>query len=220
MPAAEVVRHFERTAAGYGGFRSSGLLGALRREELQAVRELAPVQRGERVLDAGCGDGAVLEWLRAGGARAVGVDATPAMARECRRRRLPVSVQDLERLGVKRGFDWVLCIGALEFTTTPEVAVLNLAAALRPGGRLVLLFPRRGWLGRLYAGYHRAHGVAIRLFTAGEIETQCRAAGLDRPSAWRDCRLSSVGVFRRRPSRADVSVSAAPSQFSEEALIG
>lgn len=201
MAVRGAARHFERAAAGYARFRNVGPLGLLRREEQRALKELADVQPGDRVLDAGCGDGETMTWLRSRGALPFGVDLTLSMATACRQRGFLVSVQDMEQLGVRPAFDWALCIGSLEFTVQPGKALAELCASLRAEGRLVLLFPRRTWLGRLYALYHRAHGVSIKLFTHADISAHFRAAGLTEPSQWSDCALSTVCVAERVAAR-------------------
>ncbi len=195
MPAA--VRHFDTAAARYSRFRGGALLGMLRRQERQALINMARLRPGDRVLDAGCGDGEVLEWLRQRGTRAVGIDASSGMAAVCRRRGLPVSVQDMERLGVRPVFDWVMCIGALEFAADPRRALCGLAGSLGPHGRLILLFPRRSLLNRLYAAYHRAHGVAISVFSAEQITAWLRDAGMQAPREWHHCTLSTLCLAER-----------------------
>jgi SAM-dependent methyltransferase len=197
MAVRGAARHFESAAAGYARFRNVGPLGLLRREEQRALHEFADVRPGDRVLDAGCGDGETMSWLHARGAKPFGVDLTHSMAATCRDRGFPVAVQDMEHLGVRSVFDWALCIGSLEFTEQPGKALAELSASLRAAGKLVLLFPRRTWFGRLYAFYHRAHGVSIKLFTHAEISAYFRTAGLREPSQWRDCALSTVCVTRR-----------------------
>ena len=81
-----VARHFADAASRYSQLRGSGPLGWVRSREQTAVQELADVGPGTTVLDAGCGDGATLEWLRERGADAVGIDLTWPMARICRMR--------------------------------------------------------------------------------------------------------------------------------------
>jgi SAM-dependent methyltransferase len=201
MSQRAAARHFEAAAANYARRREAGLIGRLRRHENRAVRGLATVAPGELVLDAGCGDGAVLDWLTGGQARAFGVDLALGMARACRRRGHRVAVQDLAQPGLRSRFDWVLCIGALEFTPDPAAAVAALAALLRPGGHLVLLYPRPLPLGPLYALYHRRHGVAIRLFTRARVRTLLTAAGLSLPLRSRWSWLSSVCVAVRPTAR-------------------
>jgi SAM-dependent methyltransferase len=192
MVDPEVARHFSRAAAGYSRLRGSGPLSRMRSREQAAVQELADVRPGATVLDAGCGDGATLEWLRARGARALGIDLTWPMARLCASRGFPVAVQDLEAIGLRPVFDWVLCVGALEFVPNPARALKNLGACLTPSGTLVLLYPRKGPLGTLYALYHRTHGARIHLFSADEITALLAGAGFAPPITRRDCALSSV----------------------------
>jgi SAM-dependent methyltransferase len=197
---AAAARHFAGVAADYGVLRARWPLGALRAAEQQAVRALIRIAPGERVLDAGCGDGATLGWVRAQGGRAVGVDLVWDMARHAARGGAAVAVQDMEALGVRPVFDWALCIGALEFTAQPARALAGLATALRPGGRVGLLFPRRTPLGYLYAAYHRRHGVPIRLFSPAEMETLLGGVGLHRAGPWRHSVLSTVCVARPTPT--------------------
>jgi SAM-dependent methyltransferase len=187
-----VSRHFSRAAARYSYLRGRGPLKRIRRREQAAVRELAEIKPGATVLDAGCGDGATLEWLSARGATAFGIDLTWPMALLCAARGFPVAVQDIENLGLRTVFDWVLCIGALEFVPDPARALQNLAGCLAPNGTLVLLYPRRGALGALYAMYHRTHGARIHLFGDREIAVLLTGAGLVPPLQRRDCVLSSA----------------------------
>lgn len=201
MPHSAAATHFEVVAASYRTRRATGLAGRLRRQETRAVCGLATVAPGDLVLDAGCGDGATLDWLAAARARAVGIDVALGMVRACRARGHLVAVSDLARPALRCRFDWVLCIGALEFTNDPGAAVAALAALLRPGGRFVLLYPRLVPLGLLYVLYHRRHGVAIRLFSRADVAALLTAAGLTAPDQFRWGWLSSACVA----SRPDVS---------------
>jgi SAM-dependent methyltransferase len=186
------ARHFADTASRYSKLRGSGPLGWVRSREQAALRDLADIGPGSTVLDAGCGDGATLEWLRDVGAFAVGIDLTWPMARICAMRGHSVAVQDMEVLGLRPVFDWVLCIGSLEFVWNPAGALKNLSACLSPTGTLVLLYPRKGPLGMLYALYHRTHGTRIHLFNTDDISDLFSGAGLQPPQRRRDCLLSSV----------------------------
>ena len=192
MVDSAVARHFSRAAAGYSRLRGAGPMGRLRSREHAAVQELVDIEPGAAVLDAGCGDGATLDWLTERGARALGIDLTLPMARVCASRGFAVVVQDLEELGLRPVFDWVLCVGALEFVPDPSRALKNLADCLSARGRLVLLYPRKGLLGTLYALYHQTHGARIHLFDAGDIEALATGAGLAPPSGHRHCALSSA----------------------------
>jgi SAM-dependent methyltransferase len=193
---SQAARHFDRRAAGYQTFRRSWPLAWLQREEERALQKIADVAPGQLVLDVGCGAGSTLDWLRGRRTRAVGVDLSRAMAHACHDAGHAVAVQDMEALGLRPAFDWVLCVGSLEFVSRPEQAIRNLAACVRAGGALVLLFPRRGVLGSLYRLYHRSHGVRVHLFRPDEIEAHGIAAGLGAPDQILHCRLSSFCRMR------------------------
>ncbi len=164
----------------------------------RALRALVTVRAGERVLDVGCGDGTTLAWLRSRGTRPIGVDTVWSMAALARQSGAATVVQDMEALGMRPQFDWVLCVGALEFAAEPARAICELSACVRPGGKLRLLFPRRSLLGRVYAAYHRAHGLRIHLFSRAAIRAHLAAAGFETSGPGRDCLLSTVCVARQR----------------------
>ncbi len=197
MPNPNVARHFGHVAGGYARLRGTWPLAAIRRRERAALEALATIRAGDWVLDAGCGDGETLAWVEAQGAHAVGIDCSFAMASACRRRGHRVCVQDMDALGIRGRFDWVLCVGALEFTADPARATRNLAGCLRRGGRFVLLFPRRSVWGMLYQAYHRRHGVPVQLFSLDDIRGFLSTAGLRASEPWRQCWLSTVMAATR-----------------------
>jgi len=112
--------------------------------ERPALRALVPMPlAGARVLDAGCGSGAQCEWLADEGADVVGVDLSPVMVAEARRRcggRARVEVADLaEPLAIEPGtIDGITCSLVLHYLRHWEVALHSFATVLRPGGWAVL----------------------------------------------------------------------------------
>jgi SAM-dependent methyltransferase len=123
---------------------------------------LAPVA-GERVLDLGCGDGALTVRLRDAGCRVVGVDAAPDMVREARARGLDARVLDAHDLPFQAAFEAVLSNAALHWMKRDPNAVLaGVARALVPGGRLVAELGGHGNVAALRAALHavvRARGI-------------------------------------------------------------
>ena len=112
--------------------------------ERPALRSLVPRPlAGTTVLDAGCGSGAQCEWLANEGADVVGVDVSPAMVAEARRRcgdRAALGVADLaEPLAIEPGsIDGITCSLVLHYLRNWEVALHSFATVLRPGGWVVL----------------------------------------------------------------------------------
>jgi ubiquinone/menaquinone biosynthesis C-methylase UbiE len=109
---------------------------------------LLNISAGERVLDVGCGSGAVTREVarRVGPAgRAVGLDPSPALlavARELAREtgvgdRIEFCEGDAHRLPFPdRSFDAAVCVTVLSHVPNGEAAIPELARILRPGGRL------------------------------------------------------------------------------------
>jgi trans-aconitate methyltransferase len=104
---------------------------------LPVVDLLAP-KPGERILDLGCGDGALTAILAAAGARVVGVDGSPNMVAAAQARGLDAQIVDGHKLGFSRAFDGVFSNAALHWMSADPGAVIDgVARALVPGGRFV-----------------------------------------------------------------------------------
>ena len=117
-----------RTYAQHGRFVSD--LGA-------GVVDLLAPARGERILDLGCGDGALTEKLVAAGAQVVGVDASPEQVEAARARGLDARVARAEALPFAAEFDAVFSNAALHWIRDADAVLASVHRALRPGGRFV-----------------------------------------------------------------------------------
>jgi SAM-dependent methyltransferase len=101
------------------------------------VLELLDPQPGERVLDLGCGDGALTEKIAAAGAEVLAVDAAPDMVAAARARGLDAHVVPGQSLAFHGEFDAVFSNAALHWMQPPEAVLAGVFRALKPGGRFV-----------------------------------------------------------------------------------
>ncbi|RSD07258.1 class I SAM-dependent methyltransferase [Amycolatopsis eburnea] len=111
------------------------------RRHNERFRAVAAVRPGEDVLDVGCGTGESTREAAAAGATALGVDlSAPAIAKARELGGAVFEVADVQTHPFPADtFDVVLSRFGAMFFPDPPAAFANLARALRPGGRLVLL---------------------------------------------------------------------------------
>jgi len=102
--------------------------------------ELLGEVKGQRVLDVGCGDGALTERLVAAGADVVGIDSSPEMVAAARSRGIDARTLSVVELMFDREFDAVFSNAALHWVHDADRAIASMAAALKPGGRFVVEF--------------------------------------------------------------------------------
>lgn len=113
------------------------------------VRPLG-IKQGDKVLELGCGCGAITRYLGEIGAEVVAVEGSIARARIAAERcrdllNVKVFVDDLIRFETDKRFDWILLVGVLEyapvFSNEKEPAqhyLRSVARFLAPDGKLVI----------------------------------------------------------------------------------
>jgi 2-polyprenyl-6-hydroxyphenyl methylase/3-demethylubiquinone-9 3-methyltransferase len=195
--------HFGGMAAEWWDPRgSSAMLHRLNPVRLRYVREaidrhwdgdsasFAPLA-GKTALDVGCGAGLLTEPLARMGAKVTGIDAAPENAAvaaahaEAAGLDIRYLAGELEGLEGER-YDLVTAMEVIEHVTDPAGFVAGLAAALAPGGLLVMSTPNRTPLSKLaLVGVAEMTGMIPRgthdwdkFLTPEELTAHLQAAGL------------------------------------------
>jgi cyclopropane-fatty-acyl-phospholipid synthase len=109
------------SGAKYDGNFELTLEQAQRRKH-EYVAEQLRLERGQRVLDLGCGWGALLNYFRTVGASGIGVTLSSAQVKACRRHGLDVHLQDAREVtrDTFGPFDAVASLGAFEHFCSPD----------------------------------------------------------------------------------------------------
>jgi trans-aconitate methyltransferase len=111
-------------------------------------------QKGERILDIGCGTGHLTAQIAERGAEVVGLDSSLSMVAQARQNfpKLKFQLADVRDFRVDQPFDAVFSNAALHWVREADAAIECMARALKPGGRLVLEMGGRGNIARVRAG--------------------------------------------------------------------
>lgn len=110
----------------------------------QPVLELLAPKPGERILDLGCGDGALTAKLVQAGATVVGADSSAELVAAARALGLDARIADGQALSFAAEFDAVFSNAALHWMRRPDAVIAGVGRALKPGGRFVGEFGGHG----------------------------------------------------------------------------
>ena len=163
---------------------------ALMALEQQTVLSMLPDLAGLTVLDVGCGSGRYLRELRDRGATPMGLDLSEAMLAKARAIARQVARANLCALPIRSMSVDVMVSGlALGDVPNLEMALVEMARALRPGGCVVysVVHPvgaTAGW-SRTFEAAGRRVAIDSYWHSVADHRRACAAAGL-RVTAWEE----------------------------------
>ncbi|HET9640810.1 MAG TPA: class I SAM-dependent methyltransferase [Allosphingosinicella sp.] len=179
------------------------------------LEEIGPVA-GRRILDVGCGAGAVTLAMAGRGASGVGLDISAPLIEAARARaeRLGLTTAEFVRDDAQThrfgaaGFDALVSRFGVMFFADPVAALRNLRSAVRPGGRLACLAWRSPAENGFMTAAERAAAELVRLpervengpgqFGFADCE---RVRAILEESGWNAVGIRAVDVACRMPRR-------------------
>lgn len=196
-------KRFDGWAPSYGRDRRSRFNAGPQRAALEALR----LERGDRLLDVGCGIGTAVREAAATVERAVGVDLSPAMVEHARElaagsARIEFVVGDSEALPFPaRAFTALLCSASFHHYPDPGRALAEMARVLEPGGRLAIADGSADLLAARVADrlLRRLDASHVRLYRSAELAGLVAAHGFEDVAA---VRLRSSGFMLLTARRA------------------
>ncbi|MBL4692647.1 MAG: class I SAM-dependent methyltransferase [Magnetovibrio sp.] len=102
-----------------------------------SVLDLLNPQPGERILDIGCGEGSLSAKIQASGANVFAIDLSPEQVQGAQARGVEAHVMDGRDIDFDNEFDAVFSNAALHWMRPISKVFINVAKALKPGGRFV-----------------------------------------------------------------------------------
>jgi trans-aconitate methyltransferase len=113
------------------------------------VVELLAPRAGERILDLGCGDGALTAKLVSMGCHVVGVDSSAPQIDAARKLGLDARIMNGEALDFESEFDAVFSNAALHWMRNPAKVIAGVERALKSHGRFVGEFGGHGCVAKI-----------------------------------------------------------------------
>ena len=102
----------------------------------EVMQDLAP-QRGEQILDLGCGDGELAEVLMRLGCDVVGIDSSAGLIEAAKRRGVKARLDDAQAIEYDAAFDAIFSNAALHWMLAQAALSRRVFRALKPNGRFV-----------------------------------------------------------------------------------
>jgi len=127
-------------------------------QKAKGLVDLLAPKRGERILDLGCGTGALTAEIAARGAEIVGVDRSGEMIAQAKKKypELIFEVADARALKFETEFDAVFSNAVLHWIPEAERVIAGVVRALKPAGRFATEFGGKGNIQKLVNAFHRA----------------------------------------------------------------
>lgn len=175
------IAYYDKISTDYDETVSKGILKYPRDRERNIVLKLAKFDRpGDSMIDVGCGAGFFALAAKKAGMYVHAVDTSTGMVMKLSGKVDEIEVADVETMEIERTFDRVVCAGVLDFVMNPEKAFCNLCRLVGPGGRLIILSPRRGLGGLFYRYEKKAFGIKrINLYQRAWYENLGKQCGLN-----------------------------------------
>lgn len=187
----------EQVARDYEAWYQQGFgRWAVEREHDLLARQLAVFPHPRTLLEVGCGTGHFCSWFAVHGLEVTGLDVSPAMLADARRRGGPVTYLQGDALALpfdEQSFDLVACITVLEFLPDVRHALREAQRVARQGLVLGVLNRRSllDWSNRRRGRQPEGVLAQARRYSTGELAGLVRRATCDHVAVWTAWRTTS-----------------------------
>lgn len=143
-----LVKWYDKTAEKYDSWDDKENYS----EEMKSIEKLLSVKKDEKLLDVATGTGNYLVMAARKGAVCYGIDITPKMIKVAQKKIKEMNLKNIKEIKIgdaqdleyeNRFFDWVLCIGMLEYYPLEviENVLREFKRVLKKDGKAIVDFP-------------------------------------------------------------------------------
>ena len=164
-----VEKYFDYKASNYELNSNKFPWSLIRKRENVFFIKIANEIKNKNVLDLGSGSGFYTKLFSKFNV-VHAVDISSNMLKKLPSKNIYPILGDVSEVNLNKKFDLILVAGLLEFVENFEKVLQNAHKHLKNNSKIVILFPRKNFFGRIYKLFHKLNGIDIKLFSKLEVE--------------------------------------------------
>jgi len=182
----EVSLYFDSQVHAYENLNKNLIWKKIKKNEIEALIPKKFIFKNKKVLDLGCGNGIYTNLIFQGGAELIDcVDISSKMLESLvsnssnnsnsnsnsnSKTKIRTFCTQIENFKPDIKYDVMILSGSFEFLKHHQNVLNLISTYMQPGGLLLILAPRKNFLGGLYYLFHLYHGIRVKLFSIKELK--------------------------------------------------
>jgi len=163
-----IIRHYDEYSKTYDAKNQSFSQQEIDKLALQLIRSQA---QGKRVLEVGCGTGIWIQFLLPVVNSIEGIDLSPGMVEQAKKKGLPAKVGSAEAIPYKeKSFDFIFSYRVLPHVPNLKKALTEIKRVLREDGKAIIMFYNKNSVKRIFLRQKMENKVYTRFYGIKDIQ--------------------------------------------------
>ena len=168
-----MINYFESVANNYTYKSNSFPWNIIRKIESNNLLSLISKNTNSKILDLGSGSGYYSElFIKINNNKVFAVDLSPKMLKNIKNKKIKKYLGDAKKINLNMTFDIIVCAGIIEFVDPIGPVLLNIKKHSNTNTNLLILLPRKNFLGKIYKFFHKRNNIKIKLYNIAEINNE------------------------------------------------